>query len=192
MKRFFVCAFMALSLFAMSAMASAAPIFTENFDTEEGSFISANWAHLSGGPDAGYSYAAVVDKLLVVAFSDTGDQKVFSTNSWNLQAGTYTFAVNVASWTYSAELGLGAYADGKVVEEVRKVFSEDNGLLELTFELTSDASIQLAFLGKTDWTEFHISSATFDGSPAATPIPAAVFLLAPGVAGLAALRKRMN
>lgn len=202
MKKLFVCAFLAVCLFAVSSVASAAPLYEEDFLPDSGGFFSANWyGTINGGSNAAV-FGDKDDPYLFVTFGYDTPKVLLSTQSFDLKAGeTYTFTFDALAWTRTNDndLGFGLYVGGNLVKEMWNAvetawFFDDQRAattLEYTFVADADMTVQLAFIGKTNTAQYEIYGAQFDVT-AATPIPGAIFLLAPGVAGLAALRKRIR
>lgn len=205
MKKLLSCLFLLTLVMAFASTASADLLYKEDFSYAPGGNKSANWTVQNAGNQVVIN--ADYDALYFVAMNTAPGYglSMMSNFSLNVIAGeTYTVLMEVAGLAVAGKnLGLMIYDGVNPVHnslDWKAVANSWNGtgdptlatsLVEYTFVATAEMgnNIQLMFI--TDLPgSFVISSLEVHGR--AVPIPGALFLLAPGVAGLAALKRRMK
>lgn len=204
MKKLFACTLLLVSLFAFGSVASATPLFEENFDYTSGLFgmkISDNWTGVEAST-AGVN-KEYADDFVVMSFYD--NKSILSNAVFNVVEGQeYSFTVSAREWSSSgatSALSIGIFVPGAepmtTSDYVVASFDYSNtATTELVYTFVADANMAASgvqlFLSANAGTQFDIFGATFNGQPSQTPIPAAAVLLMPGLAGLAVLRKRFK
>lgn len=200
MKKLLACFSLFALLLAFASMASAAPLYEENFAHSGGK--SLNW---TVEPDG------FLDLLSRATVSGAGGKQVLglhtlenefrSVQTFDFVAGnTYTMAVH--AFHTLANLGkprditlafmvedaiIASFTGGVGYDTLPGYDKGDEVVLNFVADQNYTNVTMAIFLGNTSVT-YGFDSITL----AATPIPGALFLLAPGLAGMAALRKRMR
>ncbi len=117
----------------------------------------------------------------------------------NLLAGSYTLSFTAASYgSYNdyGSLTTGLNANGQIFSFTDQIVTENNpataSIVNLAHSFTLASGVSNAYLFISDLLgdgTIRIDNVTLSYTAAATPIPASLLLLAPGLAGLAALRR---
>lgn len=190
-------------LFAFASTASAVSLFEEDFAFKVGGF-SKNW-DVAGGATAMVSPLIGKNKTLGLT-TNSLNKKFKSTASYNFEAGnTYTvdvFAYHTLAGEGKRDFSIAFMVGDTVLAEAECFATYDTmpgygkgTASSLSFDAIADYSgVKLVIsLGEKNTTYgFESIVLSSDLTPtAATPIPGAIFLLAPGLAGVAALRRKM-
>lgn len=208
MKKLLTCLSLFVMLFAFASMASAASLFTEDFANKGGKSLNWTVEPASGIDFISRASVSGTNYLEFVLGLHTVKNEFKSVQSFDFVAGdTYTMTVN-AFHTLTEVIGantkpitiafmVGDAIIASITEEVRfnDMQAGKNNNTEVILDFVADqnySGVKMAiFLGQKNMT-FGFANIQLDGKPAATPIPAAAILLAPGLVGIAALRKRMS
>lgn len=174
---------LALCAFAQSALAETVTFNEGNFGTTN-IFTGSNGITLTlENNNAIEGWDANKGLELKIADSDAYLNLLFS-SAVNIERLNYSHGSKKASML--VYVGLGEYVD-------TLLFDPSKGFLDLSsYSGITSLSIQLVAGSQANTGNFYLSDISFGPAPAPTPVPAAVWLMGSGLAGLVALRRKVR
>lgn len=216
MKKLVLSALLLVSMFAFASVASATILYQEDFKAVPQGLASANWsAYQNNGVILATPQYPDLLRLSVDA-SKGNLGGMLSNSSYNIKGTgkTYYLYVDVVALTHNAtaQIGLGAYTDSNGFRyadyfDVNTWANKQdlNGakaaMTRIEYAIAGDpqhawTDLRMLIVGQGSGMEYLFGNIILSDTqlpPApAVPIPGAAFLLAPGLAGIAALKRRMK